>query len=213
MHPLEAHLFERARLGNVALEASLGASLLAYYDLLVRWNKTINLTALTSTDEAFDRLLLEPVAAAKHLPAHASLIDLGSGGGSPAIPLALALQGATPLVMVESKGRKAAFLREAARAVGLRATVEAVRFETLASDPRYRHSFGVVSMRAVRMDEEAIACAREFIADSGCVALFVSKGATVPLPAGISQNRRVPLLTGSELLIVGPDVPRETYGV
>ena len=72
----------------------LASQLVVYYQLLSHWNRKINLTSLSDPDEAVDRLLLEPVAAAAVLPANRALIDLGSGGGSPAIPLALAL-GAT----------------------------------------------------------------------------------------------------------------------
>ena len=61
-------------------------------------------------------------------PSAEHLADLGSGGGSPAIPLALALR-APRLLMVESRSRKAAFLREAARMLELSADVVAIRFE------------------------------------------------------------------------------------
>src|SRR5687768_4798862 len=116
MHALDSRLSERAAAAGLTLGGSLRAALLTYYDLLLKWNARINLTALTEPDEAIDRLLLEPVAAARYLPGGARLVDLGSGGGSPAIPLALTLH-SPRLVMVESRARKAAFLREAARAV------------------------------------------------------------------------------------------------
>jgi 16S rRNA (guanine527-N7)-methyltransferase len=102
------------------------ARLVTYFDLLFRWNQKINLTSLTNIDEAIDRLLLEPVAAARELAHSPSIIDLGSGGGSPAIPLALALS-APRLVMVESRSRKAAFLREAVRELGMNAVVEVAK--------------------------------------------------------------------------------------
>ena len=63
-----------------------------------RWNRKINLTALTDPDEAIDRLLLEPLVAARYLPVpgEPSLMDIGSGGGSPAIPLKLATPAPRP---------------------------------------------------------------------------------------------------------------------
>ena len=74
------------------LDESLASSLVTYYELLARWNRKINLTSLEDPDEAIDRLLLEPVIAARHLsPAVVNVMDVGSGGGSPALPLALAL--------------------------------------------------------------------------------------------------------------------------
>ena len=200
MHSLEARLSERAGLAGLHLDESLKAPLLAYYDLLLRWNAKINLTALDDADAAIDRLLLEPVAAARHLPAHSTLLDLGSGGGSPAIPLALAL-GAPRLVMIESRGRKAAFLREAARAAGVTADVEAERFEDLARAGRYWREFDLVSMRAVRMDVDALKTAAAFTAEAGKVVLFVSPAAVVQLPPGAQADGRFRLLPTAELLL------------
>ena len=83
-------LRDRARAHGIPVPLPIEARLVAYFDLLTRWNAKINLTALTDTDAAIDRLLLEPLAAAPSLPSQLDLLDLGSGGGSPAIPLALA---------------------------------------------------------------------------------------------------------------------------
>ena len=208
-HPLEERFLQRAALAGIAVPDALRASLLAYYDLLFRWNSTINLTSLLDPDQAIDRLLLEPVAAARHLPVKSTLIDLGSGGGSPAIPLALTLQSSL-LVMVESKVRKAVFLREAVSAVDLEAIVEAERFEALTADARYRGRFAIVSMRAVRMDEEALVVAASFVVPTGIIALFVSAGATPSIPKGLRIESREFLMPGTELLLVHRDVPRET---
>src|SRR5438445_7906267 len=143
-------LRDRAKVFGVPIPPHAEARLVAYFDLLAKWNTKINLTALTDTDAAIDRLLLEPLAAAAALPRHPDLIDLGSGGGSPAIPLAVALE-ARRLVMVESKARKSAFLREAGRLSQLPATVENQRFEALAAEGAYTAQMDVVSIRAVRL--------------------------------------------------------------
>ena len=110
------------------------------------------------------------------------MADLGSGGGSPAIPLAIALN-SPHLLMVESRSRKAAFLREAARHVGVAATVEAVRFEELPRKDAYRESADVVSMRAVRPDPETVALARWLTRPGGLVAYFGSSGDMGSLPS------------------------------
>lgn len=171
MSSLDALFDERASRAGLTISAALKRSLLAYYQLLVRWNRKINLTALSDPAAAFDRLLLEPVSAAAHLPVARSMADLGSGGGSPAIPLALALR--TPhLLMVESRSRKAAFLREAAREVGVQAIVEAVRFEDLASG--YDGSVGLVSIRAVTPDEAVLTVAKRLCQADGVIAVFSS---------------------------------------
>ena len=199
MHPLDARLSERISAVGLALDDPLRGGLLTYYDILVRWNAKMNLTSLSDPDESIDRLLLEPVAAARYLTEGSPLMDLGSGGGSPAIPLALALR-SPKLVMVESRGRKAAFLREAARAVGLPSVVEAERFEALAADGRYAGAFPVVSIRAVRMDLTALTFAASFKAPEGRLALFVASGAVLEVPSKLSIDGRFPLLQSSELL-------------
>ena len=88
-------LGRRARHANLTISPELMVGLEGYYQLLAKWNAKVNLTAFRlapgGEDEAIDRLLLEPVVAARYLPADAvTLLDAGSGGGSPAIPLKLA---------------------------------------------------------------------------------------------------------------------------
>ena len=173
MHDLTERLSRRAALSGLDVPKDLVVGLAAYYRLLERWNEKINLTSLVDPDEAVDRLLLEPVAAARRLPAGARLIDLGSGGGSPAIPLALAT-GAAKLVMVESRERKASFLREAVRQLDISAvaSVETARFEALAELEGFGSAFDVVSVRAVRLDRQTLVAASRFTPSGGTVALF-----------------------------------------
>jgi 16S rRNA (guanine527-N7)-methyltransferase len=198
MADLSALLTERARLAGVSIPSGIRDKLLAYYELLARWNRKINLTSLANPDDAIDRLLLEPVAAAGELPRNVRLLDLGSGGGSPAIPLALAL-GAPSLVMVESRNRKAAFLREAARVVELDAIVEAVRFEELELRSTYRGALELVSIRAVRMDVGALDLAARFLRPGGVMALF---GSSPPdeMPDSL-QHTKTTALVGRFLLV------------
>ena len=199
MASLDARLSERSAIAGLQINDTLRAALLAYYDVLLRWNPKVNLTALTDPDEAIDRLLLEPVSAARYLPHGGRLIDLGSGGGSPAIPLALAL-GARQLVMVESRGRKAAFLREAARQVGLPAVVLADRFEVVAGSATYSRAFEIVSIRGVRMDLRALESAGRFVAPAGIIALFVTPGTTISPPPPLYLDGRTLLLRNAELV-------------
>ena len=180
-------LADRASRAGLVLTEPLSARLLVYYELLARWNRTINLTSLSNPEEAVDRLLLEPVSAASHLPAGVDLIDLGSGGGSPAVPLALALS-STRLVMVESRVRKAAFLREVLRELAIPGAVEAVRFEEVAARPAFAGAFDLVSVRAVRLDESTFEAIGALLRTGGQAALFRTEGAEDP-PSGL----RLPL--------------------
>ena len=164
-----------ARLG-LFLDDRLATSLAAYYDLLARWNRKINLTSLENPDEAIDRLLLEPVLAARSLtmsPERVELIDVGSGGGSPAIPLALALTPPGRLTMVEVKARKSAFLREAIRQLGLQdAVVENARYEELLASPGLLERFDLLSIRAVRIEPRILMTLQAFLKPGGQLLMF-----------------------------------------
>jgi len=166
-------LTRRASKAGIFLTDDLSAALAAYYELLARWNRKINLTALTDPDDAIDRLLLEPLVAARFLPPGAAmLMDIGSGGGSPAIPLKLASP-TIALTMVEAKARKSAFLREAVRHLGLKDTrVENARYEELLTRPELHEGHDVLTIRAVRVEARALVTLQAFLRPTGVLMLF-----------------------------------------
>lgn len=159
------------------MDAAVAARLAAYLDLLFLWNRKINLTSLTDPDDAIDRLLIEPVAAARFIPAQAtSLMDVGSGGGSPAIPLKLVVPRLS-LVMVEVKVRKAAFLREAARHLQLAdVRVETSRFEELLARPEFHEAMDVLTLRAIRIEPSVLMSLQAFLRPGGRLLLFRGPG-------------------------------------
>ena len=176
-------LIRRARRAKIAVAPETADVLEEYFRLLDRWNAKINLTALPlrpPTDETFDRLFVEPLAAARFLPNEPDVwLDLGSGGGSPAIPLK-AVRPKLKLTMVESKVRKAAFLREAVRTLKLRdATVENARVEALGD--AFRGSASVVTVRAVKVDSTLLALTARLLRTDGRLVLF--RPTNVPIAA------------------------------
>jgi 16S rRNA (guanine527-N7)-methyltransferase len=169
-------LARRARRVNLSIPAELADAVLAYLELLALWNSKINLTALDDPDAAIDRLILEPLLAARHIPEGASVIDIGSGGGSPAIPLKLAAP-RIKLWMVESKTRKSAFLREAIRQLDLRESfVETKRYEELLTEPTLHESMDVVTIRAVRVEAATLLGLQAFLRPGGELFLFRGSG-------------------------------------
>jgi 16S rRNA (guanine527-N7)-methyltransferase len=184
-------LAKRARKANISLDPQCSESLAAYYRLLEFWNEKVNLTAFPlkdAPDEAIDRLLVEPLVAARHLSSthghsphlgpHPRLLDIGSGGGSPAIPLKIAIP-SLHLVMVESKTRKSAFLREAARQLNLTDTsVETVRAEDLLTRPELHESQDLVSVRAVRVEQKLLTSLQAFLRLRGRILLFRTSAGT-----------------------------------
>lgn len=173
-------LRRRAKRAGASLPNGLTSRLWTYFELLFRWNARINLTSLSldRPDEAIDRLLIEPLLAVRQEIAGQRLkvLDVGSGGGSPAIPLKLAAP-EIRLVMVESKARKSAFLREAARQLVLDATVETARFEELLTRPDFHEAFDVVTLRAVRLEEKTLLRLQAFVRPGGRIFLFRSRAA------------------------------------
>ena len=172
-HDVRSRLVRRGAKNNLSISDPLAQRLSAYYELLARWNRKINLTSIESLDEAVDRLLLEPLAASRSLPASATLLmDVGSGGGSPAIPFKLAVP-RLRLTMVEAKARKSAFLREAIRHLELAdTTVETARYEELLAKPDLHETQHVVSLRAVRIEARVLSSLQAFVAPGGVIMLF-----------------------------------------
>ena len=119
-----------AGLAALGLDPALAMPLLAYLALLDRWNHTYNLTAIRDPREMVGKHLLDSLAMHAYLRA-GSLADLGAGAGLPGIPLANA-KPALQVTLVESNGKKARFLREAVRTLGLaNARVAESRAESL----------------------------------------------------------------------------------
>ena len=180
---LLSRLVGRASVAGIDLSPSLATRLESYYRLLAHWNASINLTALQLdpiNDHALDRLLIEPLAGAQYIPVSSptapTWFDLGSGGGSPAIPLKLARPTAR-LTMVESRERKAAFLSDAVRTLQLRAAaVLNNRLEdvALAAIPQ---SVDLVTVRGVRCDASLFASIHRLLRPTGRLFLFQSAGA------------------------------------
>lgn len=154
---------ERVREIGVELEPADLDALGRFLAILLASNAVLNLTAITDPAEAWNKHILDaltimPVLA--ELPEGASVADIGSGGGVPAIPLAIVMPGVR-FTLIESTTKKAAFLEAASKAVGA-ANISVVcdRAETLAQDRKgARESFDAVTARALgRMNVAAELC-------------------------------------------------------
>jgi 16S rRNA (guanine527-N7)-methyltransferase len=204
----QQRLAERAAAAGIALVPDVAARVETYYRLLATWNQKINLTGLDLSqlsDSALDRLLIEPIAAAAYAPAGARVIDIGSGGGSPAIPFAIAA-GARSLRMIESKTRKSVFLREAARAVQLPAVeIETARFEELIARADLHEAHDILTIRAVRVEPAALRVLQHFIAPGGVLFLFrgPSETAVPPVePLAVAGTYPLSPALASQLLVL-----------
>jgi 16S rRNA (guanine527-N7)-methyltransferase len=182
-----------------APNATLYTQLSAYLDLLLRWNARTNLTAIRDPEEIVRRHFGESLFAAAHfaplLSPKATLLDFGSGAGFPGLPIQLLLPNLR-VTLAESQGKKAAFLREAIRILGLGAEVWAARVEIMPPDRR----FDAVSMRAVDKMEIALSEARARVATGGLLIVLGGRGLADELPN--AQSVPVPEATDSFLYLV-----------
>lgn len=170
-------LSRRARKARLVIPDNVLEPLEKYYRLLAQWNIKINLTSLPlqpPTEATFDRLFIEPLIAAAEFPdGPGTWVDLGSGGGSPAVPLKTA-RPLLSLTLVESKTRKAAFLREVVRALKLPGTeVANLRFQELQT-PKPAVDF--VTVRAVRPDRGLLDESARLLREGGRLFLFGRPG-------------------------------------
>ena len=107
-----------AGLRTLRLDPALATPLLDYLALLVRWNSTYNLTAVRDPREMVAKHLLDSLAMHPWVQGVGTLADLGTGPGLPGIPLAIVTPGLR-VTLVESNGKKARFMRECVRQLGL----------------------------------------------------------------------------------------------
>jgi len=155
-----------------------------YLDLLLKRNARTNLTAIRDPQEIVRRHFGESLFAARHIPPDTrTLLDFGSGAGFPGLPIQL-LRPEIPVTLAESQNKKATFLREVVRTLGLKTEVWAARVEDMPLERR----FEVVAMRAVDNMDAALAAAKARITPGGqLVVLTTAQQAPVsdklvPLP-------------------------------
>ena len=195
-----------ARLG-VALPEGGREKLAAYLALLAKWNRTYNLTAIREPERMVTHHALDSLAVVPHLPARAGIavLDVGSGGGLPGIPIAIARPDAH-VVLVDSASKKAAFLAQAAIEQPL-ANVEAVA--TPDEDYAAARKIDVVISRAFSDLATFVRLAKPHLAEGGVI--LAMKGvhpdeelAELPGDVEVVATPRldVPGLEGSRHLIV-----------
>ena len=165
--------------------------LLLYIDLLQKWNRVYNLTAVREPDRMLSQHLLDCLAIVPHL-AGASLLDVGSGAGLPGIPVAIALP-RLAVTLLEANHKKAAFLRQASIELHLdNVAVVGERAEAWQTAQR----FDMVVSRALADLAEFIRLAGRFVAPGGSLAAM--KGVypyeeLAQLPAGWRLEQAVSL--------------------
>lgn len=136
---------------------------------LVKWNQKINLTRISDPSEMARKHYVDSLACVPYIPADANVLDIGSGGGFPGIPLAVVAQPRSVL-MIDSVGKKISFLQHAIRLMGLvNAQARHVRAQELRAQPDYRSFFDRVVCRALADIEQIIELAFPLLKPGGMV--------------------------------------------
>jgi len=164
MRPAAALAAGIAGLG-LAIDEAAQRRLIAYLALLEKWNRTHNLTAIREPEGMVTNHLLDCLAVLPHLPQDRTLrlIDVGSGGGLPGIPVAIARPD-WRVTLLDSRGKKVAFLRQAAAELALaEVTVVATRVEDYSPEI----AFDVVISRAFADLATWVAAVRHLVRASG----------------------------------------------
>lgn len=188
----------------VALPGGAREKLLAYLELLAKWNKTYNLTAIRDPEKMISHHLLDSLAVLPHLPP-GLLADVGSGGGLPGIPLAIA-QPERQVTLNDASHKKSAFLQQAVIELKLsNAKVYAGRVQTWLPTP----PFNCVITRGFAGLADFISACRHLLAPGGVLAAMKGvypQAELSRLPAATDchdvRRLQVPLLEAQRHLVL-----------
>lgn len=112
----------------------LAGDLMVLHQMLIKWQKVQNLVSRETLNDFWLRHVADSLQLLRWMPEGGHIVDLGSGGGFPALPLAIALKGSdTAFTLVESNSRKVAFLRAVVRELELPVHVLDKRIDSLVS--------------------------------------------------------------------------------
>jgi 16S rRNA (guanine527-N7)-methyltransferase len=171
-------------LGLESIDCGLEDSFEKYLSLLLHWNSRMNLTAIRNEDGILRRHFVESIVCARALPAGiTSLLDFGSGAGFPGIPIALC-RPEIEVTLSESQGKKAAFLNEAVRVLGISASVHSGRAESMTK------RFDCVALRAVDKMVGAVKAAAKLVRPDGLLALMTTGKDLVALKLVVGSEYR-----------------------
>ena len=180
------------------------SQLLAYLELLLRWDQRINLTAIRNPEECVTRHFGESLYISKLLKLEGSLLDVGSGAGFPGLALKIVFP-TISATLLEPIAKKRAFLKEVARACAMN-SVE-VRTERIEEFSAQKQSFETVTARAIGKLEWLIPTAASFLKPGGRVCLWLSLRqvqALIRSKASLRWSDPVPLpLSRQRVILVG----------
>ena len=196
---------------NIELSDTQVQQFLDYYELLVEWNKVMNLTAITEFEEVIEKHFLDSLCLVKNMELckPITVLDLGTGAGFPGIPLKIAFP-ELEIVLMDSLNKRINFLNEVIHQLGLK-KISAVhgRAEEMARKKEYREMFDLVVSRAVANLSSLSEYCLPFVKKDGC---FVSYKSAESDQEIVDAKNAIFLLGGKTGDIVKYQVPGSDMG-
>ena len=183
-----ALILKFALAAGISLSEAQAGSCSRHIELMLQWNRRLNLTRITAREEIIVKHLLDSILPARVLPASGRALDVGTGAGFPGIPLKI-LNPGLDMVLLDASRKKTSFLTAASAAIGLQGMRAAHgRWEAFAQAGENKASCQLITMRAVRLEKAHLqVLAREALAPGGVFAWW----------AGPEVNEQSGELTGA----------------
>ncbi len=162
-------IIDGARRLGIEIDAGMTTQFSIHASELIKWNRKLNITSITHPKELAVKHFLDSLAPAHFIPDNARMLDIGSGGGFPGIPLKI-LNPSLRVVLIDGTRKKVNFLKHALRILKLE-SIEAhqIRAENLAEDPTYGNLFDVIISRALSSLNGFVKMALPLLAEQGAI--------------------------------------------
>jgi len=157
-------------LDDMAIDLTVG-----FASELITWNKKTNLTAITDPAEVAEKHIIDSLIPAKFIPVNSSVLDLGTGGGFPGVPLKIYIPSLT-VTLVDSSRKKINFLKYVIRILKLQnISAHQYRVEQLSGLPDFVGQFDVVISRAFTSLKKFLEHSVSLIKPNGCIIAMKGK--------------------------------------
>ncbi len=158
--------------------------------MVLDWNRKVNLTAITDPVQMAVKHFLDALAPLARIPSQGWLLDIGTGGGFPGIPIKI-MRPAQPVTLIDGTRKKINFVKQVIRELGLKNT-EALhqRAEQMASLEEHAGRYTVIVSRALADINEVVMLAKPLLATGGTIVIYKGPGEKIPETLRFNSSRR-----------------------
>ena len=209
----QSFIIDGARMLGIEIDEGVSAAFSIHACELINWNRKINLTAITNPRDIAIKHFLDSLAPAGFIPDRARLLDIGSGGGFPGIPLKI-LKPSISVLLIDGVRKKVNFLKHVLRTLSLE-NIKAlqIRAENLLKNPECANSFDVIISRALSDLEPFVKNALPLLAKQGTIIAMKGAVAQKELDAVRSnvpgdryalevENYKLPLIEAARSIVI-----------